>query len=439
MASQTLQRGSSASRTATAPAGRELKVLLCSGIFVQHDAVSDSLGRKLEILRALRRRGAPIEVRLFAQGSEYSAPDISSAPCVADLLRTDYFWQADVYIFEFAMPYELFDSLFVIPDGRAVAVVEHNTTPPDLVDDAATKLACEAATIQRHNMALATRVVCDSEFNLQTALELGIKEERLSVLHLPPTHHPRRAANMSPTGNFPSARPAPRSARFLYLGRLIGAKGVLDLLRAACDLWERGDDDFEVTLAGNLVFSDQSVIAQVRSAVARYGSERLRIVTSPPDAEVEALYEEADALVVPSYHEGYCVPVVEALAARCYVITSDAGNLPNVSGGLGTVVPTGDVDALSGAISEFARRVTDSSGSGLPLVLPTARGELDVDAWSSEVERHLRDYSEAAYERRFIDILLDLAGGTDIGASSRLREVTAARLAELAETSSGRL
>ncbi len=433
MASVTLEGRSSAPGNASEVGGRELKVLLCSGIFVQHDAVSDSLGRKLEILRSLRRRGAPIEVRLFAQASEYIAPEITSSQIVSDLLRHDYFWEADVYIFEFAMPYELFDSLFVVPEGRASAVVEHNTTPPELVDDAATKVACEAAMLQRHNMALATRVVCDSEFNLETALSLGIPADRLSVLHLPPSHHPRgdRRRGWDEAG---STSRAPGRARLLYLGRLIRAKGVLDLLRAACELWEAGEDNFDLTLAGNLVFSDQSVIARVRTAAGRFG-ERLRIITSPSDAEVEALYEESDALVVPSYHEGYCVPVVEALSARCYVIASDAGNLPKICAGLGTVVPTGDVKALAGAIADFAQRIGESSRAGLPPAFLTDRGERSFDQWSTEVERHLRDYSETAYERGFIELLLDLAGSTDLGSTPRLREVAADRLSELSAVS----
>ncbi len=61
-------------------------------------------------------------------------------------------------------------------------------------------------------------------------------------------------------------------------------------------------------------------------------------------------YERADVLVSPSLHEGLCVPVIEAYAAGCNVVGTDAGNLPYVVQPPDPVVPAGDPDALAEAI-----------------------------------------------------------------------------------------
>ena len=50
------------------------------------------------------------------------------------------------------------------------------------------------------------------------------------------------------------------------------------------------------------------------------------------------------------------MPVLEALASGCKVISYDNSNLPAISGGLAQLVPTGDVAALAAAIADAAPR-----------------------------------------------------------------------------------
>jgi glycosyltransferase involved in cell wall biosynthesis len=165
-------------------------------------------------------------------------------------------------------------------------------------------------------------------------------------------------------------------------------------------------------------------------AKAAAAPDRLEVVLAPEDAAMAELFERTDALVVPSYHEGYCVPVVEAYGFGRFVIAYDAGNLPNIVAGLGLVVPTGDVDALEAAVLRLADAL-DGSRSGGALVLPTMRGKLSGDDWSSAVRSHLLGYSAANFERRFLALLGDLIAASPAGLSRALEDVMAARVAEL--------
>jgi len=407
---------------------RDIRIALYSGIYVHHDAVSNSLRAKVQILQSLAARGAGIEMTVFTHASDYRAPYIRGVLSVADLLRQASFWAADVHIFEFGMSYQLFDSVFLVPEDRPIMVVEHNTTPPELVDNPAVKLGCEAALIQRHNISRAYRVACASEFNLDLDLSIGVEPSRLSVLHLPPAH---RASPILRRG-FASSGPV----RLLYLGRLVRAKGVGDLLKAVSALWADGDERFQLTLAGNPQFSDESVVGALNHCKDRFGSQgRLRVVARPSDDDIVSLLSQSDVLVIPSYHEGYCVPVIEALSAGCYVIGSDAGNLPNVIGGLGMMVPAGDVDRLESAIAEVVTRLCSDplSPAGADGVrVPTAFGEMDYSTWSSAVSKHLEDYSEVAYERGLLRLLEEMAAASPAGVSSNLGRVVAERMSELA-------
>ena len=407
----------------------DLHVALYSGIYVRHDAVSNSLTCKLDVLDGLNRLGARVDTTVFAQASDFHAPFIRAAPNAATLFGHDEFWRADAHMFEFGMRYEIFDAVFVVPPGRPIMVTEHNTTPPELVDVPEVKRGCELSILQRHNLALAYRVACDSEFNVELDRSIGIPEDRLAVLHLPPAHV-AASRRRSDFGSFDGP------VRLLFLGRFVRAKGVADLLDAVGTLWAAGDDRFTLTLAGNPRFSDPLVMDQVERGLDRHGGAgRLSLVATPSDEHIAELLAESDVLVIPSYHEGYCVPVVEAYTAGCYVVGYGAGNLPNVVGGLGTLVPTGDVAGLTEALRDVVGRLSSAGVGVAPVRMPTASGDADFATWSAAVARHLEDYSASAYTRRFISLVADLAEASPAGLSGNLRTAMDARLDELSGAS----
>jgi len=381
--------------------GPPVRVALYAGLFVQRDAVSNSVAVKLRVLRDLVAQGAAIELTVFTQGSDVGDPAVRVCQSVAELLRDDRFWGADLHIFEAGMYYDLANTAFLVPPDRPILAIEHNTTPPELVDDPEARAGCERALVQRSNLTLARHVACVSEFNLEVARSVGVPEDRLSVLHLPPSIVPEHPPTPIASASGP--------VRLLSLGRFVRAKGTADLLAMIRRL-HGADMGITLTLAGDPRFSDPALVAEVEAAASDLAGA-LKLVLAPDDRTVAKLFEEADALVMPSYHEGYCVPVVESLGFRRFVIGYDAGNLPHVAGGLGLLVSTGDVDALTTAVASFARRVTEARTGG-GLVLPTDSGALSEDEWSTRVERHLEEYTWRHFERGFVSILGDLLGGT---------------------------
>jgi glycosyltransferase involved in cell wall biosynthesis len=91
------------------------------------------------------------------------------------------------------------------------------------------------------------------------------------------------------------------------------------------------------------------------------------IVEDVSASDLVALYSGAIALVYPSVYEGFGMPVLEAMACGCPVITSASSSLPEVAGLAGVLVHPDDVPALGRAIAKLVADSTERerlSGEG---------------------------------------------------------------------------
>jgi glycosyltransferase involved in cell wall biosynthesis len=380
------------------PARPVFAIGLHSGLLVRHDAISHSARLKLETLRAWQRAGAPIEVRAFANGSDLGDSDVWVGHMGVDYLHR--LQRLALNIFEFGIWYDLFDAVFALPPERLVAVY-HNITPPALLDDPGARRSAARGLDQKHNLAHVAHIACDSPFNRDDLLGFGLPSDRLSVLPLPTSR------SLSPGPPIARRGRPGEPVELLFVSRLVRSKGILDLLDAVDGL-DPMTPAVRLTIAGNIALSDAAVVAEVATRAASSGG-RLCLAGRIDDRELEARYRASDALILPSYHEGYCVPVLEALAARCPVITSDAGNLPGLLGGLGWTVAAGDVVALRAAIATHARRVVDARDAGAAAVIATSDGDRLEDEWRSAVAKRLQAFSRQAFDDALRDVIAGAA------------------------------
>jgi alpha-1,3-rhamnosyl/mannosyltransferase len=124
-------------------------------------------------------------------------------------------------------------------------------------------------------------------------------------------------------------------------------KDHVTLLRAFARL--AGDrPDLTLVLTGGPGPSEAEVAAAVRATGV---GEQVRRTGRVPWDDLDALYELATVVAVPSRFEGFGAPALEAMAAGTPVVAADATALPWVVGDGGRLVAPGDVDGWAAALA----------------------------------------------------------------------------------------
>jgi glycosyltransferase involved in cell wall biosynthesis len=319
-----------------------MRVAVVAGTLVEHDAISAAA-----VDQAALCQGLPgvDDVRLFTQFVDRPVP--CATEVVTDpwsLLRHPWFRAGDVAIFHWGIRYDLFDALTLVAvDDRPHAAVHfHNCTPAELVPEGSRPLIEQSIRQLHHAIALDLPLWTYSEYNRRTLLRWGAAEER--VRHVP-----------FPVGlDRDQSAPARRDGRLeaLCLGRVVPAKGQHVLVDAVARLDPVARSRLHLVIAGSTTFSHDGYIAELRSAIVDRGlTGTVDLLLDAPDEVVGSLMLGSHLLVSPSFHEGFCVPVIEAYLAGCRVIGTTAGNLPFVVQDPDPCVPPGDPAALAAALA----------------------------------------------------------------------------------------
>lgn len=74
--------------------------------------------------------------------------------------------------------------------------------------------------------------------------------------------------------------------------------------------------------------------------------DRVHFVGFVPDEDIPAFYNRAEVLLFPSLYEGFGIPVLEAMACGCPVLTSMTGCSPEVAGDAAILVDPYDVESI---------------------------------------------------------------------------------------------
>jgi glycosyltransferase involved in cell wall biosynthesis len=137
----------------------------------------------------------------------------------------------------------------------------------------------------------------------------------------------------------------------LYVGGISPHKNLDGLVRAMADL----KTDAQLVIVGDEKRDSALTCGpELRQTISHLGlSERVTFTGFMPDDDLVATYNAASLLVLPSFEEGFGLPVIEAMACGTPVAVSHIGALVELAGDAGLVFDPSDVSDMTSGIDRI--------------------------------------------------------------------------------------
>ncbi len=138
----------------------------------------------------------------------------------------------------------------------------------------------------------------------------------------------------------------------LFVGRIAGNKGQIELVEFMAAYADSFDYPLHLTLVGHSDHDGSGYGGRIRDLIAEYGlDERVHLVGHVSDEDLYGLYRAADAYVSASQHEGFGVPLVEAMAFDLPIVAYDAAAVASTLGGSGVLIQDTRPETIARALA----------------------------------------------------------------------------------------
>jgi glycosyltransferase involved in cell wall biosynthesis len=293
------------------------------------DAVSNDVLGMYATLRELR-----FETRVYAEGWTLTEPRIWSALKIRSFLKDP----DDLLIYHYSRGWDFGLGLLRAVKCRT-AIKYHNVTPPEFFEKFNEDLVamCLAGRKQLSDIA---RAGCDlylsaSAYNERELLQGGVAAEKSFVV--PPFHHIDRLDHLASDQRVLNAYHDGK-VNILTVGRLAPNKNHAALIEAFATYHQDYNPQSRLLIVGKEELRLQSYNHWLREVAAHLKVAEAVVFTGEvTDQMLKAYYEVAHVFLMTSEHEGFCVPLVEAMAMRVPVVAYGSSAIPDTIGGVGLV------------------------------------------------------------------------------------------------------
>jgi glycosyltransferase involved in cell wall biosynthesis len=282
----------------------------------------------------------------------------------AELARPLHEYQAragDVLIYQMAIGSGVADFVVRQAQEREAQIVlnHHNLTPRRylLSWDPGAAFGVEWGNRQLQEMAPHTELgIAVSHFNEQELLLAGYSRTVVA----PVLFDPSQLAS-EPDDSAVSGRVGTRNgAAWLFVGRIAANKGQQYLIRALAVYRRLYDPEARLYLVGGPVTGQYA--DALRSYAAAIGvAEAVDFTGAVTQRQLASYYRNSDVFVCLSEHEGFCVPLVEAMTFGLPVVAGRTSAVPETVGSAGLLLTAPRGQPAAAAVAAGVHRVMNDS------------------------------------------------------------------------------
>jgi glycosyltransferase involved in cell wall biosynthesis len=294
------------------------------------DAIGDSARRVRDLLRAM---GHQSDLYALTMDDDLR----NDVRVFSDPERA----RGDLTIFHYALPSPMTEPFAELPGGRILQY--HNITPARFFAPYDANLF-RLAVIGRGELAtLVGRVdlaLGDSEYNRQELEDFGFESTGVMPIAVSldriTRHDPVPAIDRMLDDGL---------TNFLFVGRIAPNKRIEDHIRLAEHYKRYIDANYRFIFVGRYDGVPR-YYATIRALIAQYRmpTDRFIFTGAVPDRELAAYYRWSSVYISLSEHEGFCVPLLEAMAAGVPILAYSAAAVPDTLGGAGVAFAPKDLE-----------------------------------------------------------------------------------------------
>lgn len=232
------------------------------------------------------------------------------------------------------------------------ALLFHNITPPEFFDEGqeferVSLLSRQQLAGLRH---LVSASLTNSHYSARDLIALGFAEPEVLPLLFDPAGW-LAAPHDETTARRLAADP---SLKILFVGRIVANKRQEDLLHVVRCLKQAGTRRPLLILPGGVGAGPAYGESLVSLAADLDVADCVHFAGKVSDAELRAFYRGADVFLSLSDHEGFCVPLVEAMAFDLPVVALASSAIPETVGQGGLLLDNGDPGIVAALLTVLA-------------------------------------------------------------------------------------
>ena len=259
--------------------------------------------------------------------------------------------KGDLTIFHYALPSPMTAAFASLDTGRVLQY--HNVTPAAYFapyDPGLFRLAALGRDELRTLVGHTDRALGDSEYNRQELEHLGFGSTGVFPIAVDTARVTQAVA-----------RPALERilddglVNFLFVGRIAPNKKIEDHIRLA-EVYKRNVDAYYRFIFVGRYDVVPRYYSMIRALMSEYRMLNERFIFTGPvsDEELAVYYRHAAVYMSMSEHEGFCVPLVEAMAADVPVLAYSAAAVPDTLGGAGVQFSPKDLEFAAELLGSLA-------------------------------------------------------------------------------------